>query len=806
MKKIGFPVLFLLLICFVFSVSQPAAAAEDQFRITVIDVGKGDCILVQAGGEADGVNVLIDAGYKDTAKEVLAYLKAHNVKKLDAIIISHFHKDHVGGGAAILKNKDIPVGKVYMPDYEGTRKVYLEMMTVLEESGGKIPYERLKNGAVQTVALGDAVFTLYPSTIDFDGDNDNNVSMAASLEYKGHSAFFAGDLEEDGIKQLLDKNKIPANHYDILKLPHHGALETNTDDLLALLKQDGIVMITDGHAKRAHGTLIDILKKDGFEYYCSAEDGTVIITAVDGEYEVHDEVEPDYRTDGDWKYLVMEDGTAEIAHYTGNGAVVTVPDTIGGMPVSAIGDSAFYNNKTLTHVIISDGIRTIGASAFSWCQKLTQVDIPGSVATIKDGAFSWCTALEEIVIPDTVRSIGESGFESCANLKRVTLSRGLTSLAPSLFERCESLVSIVIPEGVTAIEKDAFKRCEKLASVSIPKSVTLIDEGAFKRCSSLESIDIPEGVKTIDESAFENCVSLRNIVLPKSLTSLGKSAFRFCYRLEKITIPEGIGTIKKTTFGDCTGLKTVILSGNVTSIKEEAFVNCSVLKDIWFDGTAEQWDQVSRDKNWNKGTPEDLKIHFGTPDDDPEPGPDDDRFPSKPFFTLRELPKTGFSAFRPEALRDRPAEVRYDRSGMLLQIPSLDVAEEIVSIPFANGEYPVEWLSNDIGLPAGFSEPGAGPSVLVGHNHLNTTEAGPFALLAVLPENSHIFVTDRRGEMTAFSVFVNEKIAGDDLAAVAGLLQRSENPLVLITCEDEQLDGTYAARRVIAAKPAGTGS
>ena len=135
------------------------AAAEDMFKITLIDVGKGDCILVQTGAEDAPVTVMIDTGYKETANIVLEYLRAHNIQKLDAMIISHFHKDHVGGAAAILK--EIPVSRVYMPDYEGTKKVYDEMMEVLKESGGAIPYQRLSENL--SFSLGDAEYWLIPA-------------------------------------------------------------------------------------------------------------------------------------------------------------------------------------------------------------------------------------------------------------------------------------------------------------------------------------------------------------------------------------------------------------------------------------------------------------------------------------------------------------------------------------------------------------------------------------------------------------------------------------------------------------------
>ncbi len=95
MKRL-FGFIMVLLSFFLFSDGNISAADEsDLFRITVIDVGKGDCILVETGGDV----VMIDTGYKETSGEVLQYLADHNITGVDALIISHYHKDHVGGGA-----------------------------------------------------------------------------------------------------------------------------------------------------------------------------------------------------------------------------------------------------------------------------------------------------------------------------------------------------------------------------------------------------------------------------------------------------------------------------------------------------------------------------------------------------------------------------------------------------------------------------------------------------------------------------------------------------------------------------------
>ena len=97
--------------------------------------------------------------------------------------------------------------------------------------------------------------------------------------------------------------------------------------------------------------------------------------------------------------------------------------------------------------------------------------------------------------------------------------------------------------------------------------------------------------------------------------------------------------------------------------------------------------------------------------------------------------------------------------------------------------------------------PGEGRALLTGHNHLNTTEAGPFALLETLSEGDRIFVTDRYNRLQIFEVYMNTKISEFDFAGLYRISETDEHSLTLITCEDERLDGGYENRRIIAARP-----
>ena len=94
----------------------------------------------------------------------------------------------------------------------------------------------------------------------------------------------------------------------------------------------------------------------------------------------------------DFEYEV-EDGKVTITNYTGKGGDVVVPDTIDGLPVTAIGDNAFCYCTGLTSITLPEGCTTIGYYAFSNCTKLTSITLPASLTTIEIGAFRGCDAV-----------------------------------------------------------------------------------------------------------------------------------------------------------------------------------------------------------------------------------------------------------------------------------------------------------------------------------------------------------------------------------------------------------------------------
>ena len=306
---------------------------------------------------------------------------------------------------------------------------------------------------------------------------------------------------------------------------------------------------------------------------------------------------------------------ATVTGYTGSAADIVIANTYMGVPVTAIGDYAFYYYSNLTSVTIPDSVTYIGDGAFYGCYCLTSVTIPNSVTTIGYSAFEYCESLTSVTIPDNVTSIYSYAFYRCSSLESVTIGNSVTEIGIYAFAYCGDLMSVTIPYSVTTIDEAAFAYCYSLYSVTIPDSVTTIDVAAFSGCTNLTSVTIPYSVTTIGELAFHDCPSLTSITVSSDNTAYksvdgnlytkdGKTLIQYAVGRSDASfeIPDTVEAISHYAFYNCASLESVTIGKNVTSIGNYAFAYCYSLTSINYRDTKTQWLNISKGSDWDYNT------------------------------------------------------------------------------------------------------------------------------------------------------------------------------------------------------------
>jgi hypothetical protein len=303
-----------------------------------------------------------------------------------------------------------------------------------------------------------------------------------------------------------------------------------------------------------------------------------------------------------------------ITGYSGYDPVVTIPSTIDGLPVTAIGDGAFECCSGLADITIPGSVTQIAEQEFDDCSFLLAISvdtantaysslngvlfdkkrttliqyppgraggyaIPSGVARIADYAFEACGGLTSVSLPDTLTNIGDYAFSGCS-LSSVTIPNGVTIIGDSAFYGCDGLTSITIPGSVINIGDQAFI-CRYLLAINVDPANTAyssMDGVLFDKDQTTllqypggrgGSYAIPSGVARIGDYAFEGCDGLTSVSLPDTLTNIGDYAFSGC-SLSSVTIPNGVTIIGDSAFCE-SGLSSVTIPDSVTIIGDAAF-------------------------------------------------------------------------------------------------------------------------------------------------------------------------------------------------------------------------------------------
>ena len=230
-------------------------------EIHFINTGNSDAILIK------GVkNVLIDGGDNDDEESIVQYLKKQGVKKIDYLIATHNHADHIGGLDSVVDNLDI--GQVLVSNGDSTTKTYRDFITSLSD-------KKLK----PSVPLKDAKFDLgngaYMQIFNTNGGSNTNEESLVTLYVNGQDKFlFTGDAEKGTENEIL--SLVP--DVDVLKVGHHGSRSSTTQKFLDKVnpKYAIITVGKDNKYHHPHRDVMDKLKTKKIEVHRTDECGTII--------------------------------------------------------------------------------------------------------------------------------------------------------------------------------------------------------------------------------------------------------------------------------------------------------------------------------------------------------------------------------------------------------------------------------------------------------------------------------------------------------------------------------------------------
>jgi len=219
------------------------SSAEGTLRVSFLDVGQGDAALVQAPG---GANVLIDGGPQGAGPAVLKDLSAAGISKLDWIVASHPHEDHIGGLVDVLR--ELPAEQTLDSGYNhGTslQKTYLGLL-----KSKKVKAQRARAGQTVDLGSGARLEVLAPEEPLLKGtkSDPNNNSVVARLVFGKTRFLFTGDMEVEERRRLLQNASAGALSADVLKVAHHGSHNgTDPDFLKAVSPKYAVISLAKGN-------------------------------------------------------------------------------------------------------------------------------------------------------------------------------------------------------------------------------------------------------------------------------------------------------------------------------------------------------------------------------------------------------------------------------------------------------------------------------------------------------------------------------------------------------------------------------
>lgn len=239
----------------------------DSISAHYLDIGQGDSIFIEL---PNSECMLIDAGIGNKGEYIEDYIKNTGYDKIDYLIATHPHADHIGSMDYIVSNMNI--GSIYMPNVIATTKTYERLLESVQEKGLKI---RSAKAGMSIIDENDlSVDILGP--VEIDEDELNNCSIIVKITYENDSYLFVGDAEKEELR-TVDADMSA----DVLKVGHHGSRTSTTEEFLEEVSPRYAVIScgTDNDYGHPHKETINLLEDFNVEYYRTDLQGTITVTS-----------------------------------------------------------------------------------------------------------------------------------------------------------------------------------------------------------------------------------------------------------------------------------------------------------------------------------------------------------------------------------------------------------------------------------------------------------------------------------------------------------------------------------------------
>ena len=251
----------------------PIELTDSEIAVHYIDVGQGDCQLIVTPDKA----ILIDCGEEIYADKIMRYLNSHGIYKLDLVIGTHPHSDHIGSLSRILR--EFPVEKLLMPELSDEiiplSECYESVLDAIEDKN--IPAVYAPVGENYDLGKGTRLYFLAPVHNDYE--ELNNFSVVTQLVHGENSFLFTGDIERASENDLLNSRTYIES--DVLKVAHHGSTSSSTPSFLRAVDPEYAVVSVGRYNSYGHPspTVVQRLYDVGAEILTTAEYGSIVFVS-----------------------------------------------------------------------------------------------------------------------------------------------------------------------------------------------------------------------------------------------------------------------------------------------------------------------------------------------------------------------------------------------------------------------------------------------------------------------------------------------------------------------------------------------